>query len=48
MTQESLLSQHWQYWSAGMDSDYVRDKILAHAEKTLTENKPKNNQPAEV
>lgn len=33
MAQEGPLSQHWQYWSAWMDSDYVRVKILAHAEK---------------
>ena len=34
MAQESPQSQQWQYWSAGMHSDYVRVKILAHAEKT--------------
>jgi hypothetical protein len=49
MAQESPLSQHWQYWSAGMDSDYIRVKILAHAgKKMLNENKPRNNEPGEV
>ena len=33
MAQESPLPQHWQYWSAGMDSYYIRVKILANAEK---------------
>jgi hypothetical protein len=32
-----------------MELDYVRVKILAHADKTmLTETKPENNQQAEV